>query len=103
MSTEDFQQEVLAWLHIVEDRYHVKPIIYTYYKFKTSYLNTPVFDDYPYWIAHYYVDKVQYAGPWKFWQHTDAGKLPGIKGYVDFNLYNGSFYDLKQLCIGAND
>ena len=103
MSTEDFQQEILAWLHIVEDRYHVKPIIYTYYKFKTSYLSAPVFDDYPYWIAHYYVDKVQYAGPWKFWQHTDAGKLPGIKGYVDFNLYNGSFYDLKQLCIGAND
>ena len=81
----------------------MKPIIYTYYKFKTAYLSTPVFDDYPYWIAHYYVDKIEYAGEWKFWQHTDAGKLPGIKGYVDINLYNGSFYDLKQLCIGAKD
>lgn len=98
-SVEDFQQDILTWLHIVEDRYHVKPIIYTYYKFKMQYLSTPVFDDYPYWIAHYYVDKIEYAGEWKFWQHTDAGKLPGIKGYVDFNIYNGSFYDLKQLCI----
>jgi lysozyme len=99
MSVRDFQVEILTWLHIVEDKYHVKPIIYTYYKFKDLYLSDDRFDDYPYWIAHYYVDKMAYAGEWKFWQHTDAGKLPGIRGYVDLNIYNGSFYDLKQLCI----
>lgn len=102
-SVEDFQRDVLTWLHIVEDKYHVKPIIYTYYKFKEQYLSAPVFEDYPYWIAHYYVDKVQYKGKWKFWQHTDVGKLPGIKGYVDFNIYNGSYYELKQLFIGSNN
>lgn len=102
-SVEDFQRDVLTWLHIVEDKYHVKPIIYTYYKFKEQYLSAPVFEDYPYWIAHYYVDKVQYKGKWKFWQHTDVGKLPGIKGFVDFNIYNGSYYELKQLCIGSNN
>lgn len=102
-SVEDFQRDVLTWLHIVEDKYHVKPIIYTYYKFKEQYLSAPVFEDYPYWIAHYYVDKVQYKGKWKFWQHTDVGKLPGIKGYVDFNIYNGSYYELKLLCIGNNN
>ena len=102
-SVEDFQRDVLTWLHIVEDKYHAKPIIYTYYKFKEQYLSAPVFEDYPYWIAHYYVDKVQYKGKWKFWQHTDVGKLPGIKGYVDFNIYNGSYYELKQLCIGSNN
>ncbi|MBQ7472266.1 MAG: glycoside hydrolase family 25 protein [Prevotella sp.] len=101
-STEDFQRDILTWLHIVEDKYHVKPIIYTYYKFKELYLSAPVFDDYPYWIAHYYVDEVKYKGEWKFWQHTDAGRLPGIKGYVDFNIYNGSYYDLKQLTIGSD-
>ena len=102
-SVEDFQRDVLTWLHIVEDKYHAKPIIYTYYKFKEQYLSAPVFEDYPYWIAHYYVDKVQYKGKWKFWQHTDVGKLPGIKGYVEFNIYNGSYYELKQLCIGSNN
>ena len=102
-SVEDFQRDVLTWLHIVEDKYHAKPIIYTYYKFKEQYLSAPVFDDYPYWIAHYYVDRVQYKGKWKFWQHTDVGKLPGIKGHVDFNIYNGSYYELKQLCIGSNN
>lgn len=99
-TVEEFQRDVLTWLHIVEDRYHAKPIIYTYYKFKMAYLNTSVFDDYPYWIAHYYVDKIEYKGAWRFWQHTDAGKLPGIKGYVDFNVYNGSYYDLRKFTIG---
>lgn len=99
MSEEDFQMELLAWLHIVEDRYHVKPIIYTYYKFKERYLKDERFDAYPYWIAHYYVSEVQYKGKWKFWQHTDVGRLPGIKGYVDFDIYNGSRFGLKKLTI----
>ena len=98
-NVEDFQRDILTWLHIVEDKYHVKPIIYTYYKFKESYLNAPVFDDYPYWIAHYYVDKVEYKGTWHFWQHTDVGNVPGIKEDVDLNVFNGTLEDLKKLTI----
>ena len=100
--TDDaFKASILEWLDIVEQHYGVKPIIYTYYKFKTRYLSDPVFDQYPYWIAHYYVDEVEYEGPWKFWQHTDVGRLPGIDGNVDFNIYNGSFYELRKLTIGG--
>ena len=99
LTPEQLRREAKTWLDIVEKEYGVKPILYTGYKFKVDYLNTPEFDAYPYWIAHYYVDKVEYTGPWKFWQHTDAGRLPGIKGYVDFNIYNGSYYDLRQLTI----
>lgn len=100
---EAFRRSVLQWLTIVEEHYQVKPIIYTYYKFKMQYLADKVFDQYPYWIAHYYVDSVEYRGAWKFWQHTDVGRLPGIKGYVDFNIYNGSYYDLRQLTIGSRE
>lgn len=102
-SDEDFKKSVLEWLDIVEKHYQVKPILYTYYKFKKQYLSDKVFDQYPYWIAHYYVDSIEYKGAWKFWQHTDVGKLPGIKGYVDFNVYNGSYYDLRQLTIGSQE
>lgn len=101
-SPEEFRDSVLKWLDIVEKHYKVKPIIYTYYKFKTQYLGDKIFDNYPYWIAHYYVDQVEYDGPWKFWQHTDVGRLPGINGYVDLNIYNGSYYDLQQLCISSD-
>ena len=102
-SPEEFKKSVLTWLDIVERHYNVKPIIYTYYKFKTAYLSDSIFDQYPYWIAPYYVDKIEYKGKWKFWQHTDCGKLPGIKGYVDFNIYNGSYYDLRRLTIGNEE
>ncbi len=100
-SDAEFKASILQWLDIVERNYGVKPIIYTYYKFKMKYLNDPVFNTYPYWIAHYYVDKVEYDGEWKFWQHTDVGRLPGIKGNVDFNIYNGSFYELRKMTIGS--
>ena len=99
ITTEEFQRNVLTWLHLIEDHYQVKPIIYTYYNFKQKYLHDGRFDSYPYWIAHYYVAKMGYRGAWKFWQHTDAGHLPGIKTDVDLNIYNGSYYDLKQLTI----
>lgn len=102
-SDEEFRASVLQWLNIVEEHYKVKPIIYTYYKFKMQYLSDEVFDQYPYWIAHYYVDSVEYKGAWKFWQYTDVGRLPGIKGHVDFNIYNGSYYDLRQLTIGSRE
>ena len=96
---EEFQKDILEWLDIMEKTYGVKPIIYTYLNFKMKYLSDKRFTDYPFWIAHYYVEEMKYQGPWKFWQHTDAGRLPGIEGEVDFNIYNGSFYDLQKLCL----
>ena len=99
LTETQLQKAVKTWLDIVEKEYGVKPIIYTGYKFKLHYLNTPAFDEYPYWIAHYYVEKLEYRGKWNFWQHTDCGKVTGIKGNVDCNIFNGSFEDLMKLTI----
>lgn len=96
------KKEVLDWLSVVEAHYGVKPIIYTNYKFKLDYLSDEIFDPYPYWIAHYYVDKVKYQNPWRFWQHTDLGRIDGIKDNVDLNIYNGSMYDLIKFTIGSS-
>lgn len=97
------RRDLKVWLDKVENHYGVKPILYTSYKFKTRYLNDSVFNSYPYWIAHYYVDSVQYKGQWTFWQHTDVGTLPGIKEQADLNVFNGSFEDLKEMLIDAPD
>ena len=91
------QQDLKVWLRKVESHYGVKPIIYASYKFKTRYLNDSVFNSYPYWIAHYYVDSVRYQGDWKFWQHTDVGTLPGIDEKVDLNVFNSSLQELKRM------
>ncbi|MGP1435034.1 MAG: glycoside hydrolase family 25 protein [Phocaeicola sp.] len=96
---QKFSNDVRIWLQRIEEHYRVKPIIYASYKFKLKYLNDSVFNSYPYWIAHYYVDSVQYQGQWKFWQHTDVGTLPGIKEKVDLNVFNGSLYDLKSMTL----
>ena len=93
------QGDLKIWLRKIENHYGVKPIIYASYKFKTSYLNDSVFDTYPYWIAHYYVDSVKYQGEWKFWQHTDVGTLPGIDEQVDLNVFNGSSVNLRKMLI----
>ena len=93
------QADLKVWLRKVENHYGVKPIIYASYKFKTRYLNDSVFNTYPYWIAHYYVDSVRYEGDWKFWQHTDVGTLPGIDEEVDLNVFNGGKNELDAICI----
>ncbi len=96
---EELQKNVKLWLDKVEAHYGVKPILYTSYKFKTRYLSHPQFEAYPYWIAHYYVDSVQYQGKWHFWQHSDIGTVPGIKEDVDLNVFNGTLEQLKQLAV----
>lgn len=93
------RDDLKIWLQLIEKHYGVKPIIYTSYKFKTSYLNDSVFNSYPYWIAHYYVDSVRYEGDWSFWQHHDAGTLPGIDEQVDLNIFNGSLQQLDSMLI----
>ena len=102
-SVKQLQREVLNWMNEVEKHYRVTPILYTGYKFKTSYLNTPEFDKYPYWIAHYYVDSLEYKGEWTFWQHTDVGKVDGIKGNVDINVFKGDYQDLMDMTIKQKD
>ena len=43
-------------------------------------------EEYPFWLA-LYQDRMTY--PWKveMWQYTDKGKVPGIHGNVDLNVY----------------
>ena len=96
-SKAELQRAVKTWLDRVEGHYGVKPILYTSYKFKLRYLDDSLFNAYPYWIAHYYVDSVRYDGRWDFWQHTDAGIVPGIEGNVDLNVFNGTLADLDSL------
>ena len=103
LTSEGLRYEALQWLRTVEERYHTTPIIYTGLRFRQQHLDTPEFQRYPFWIAHYYVPKLGYKGPWRFWQHTDLGHVDGIQGPVDLNIYNGSMYELRKLIIGHGE
>lgn len=96
---EQLRRNVRKWLDVVEKHYGVTPILYTSYKFRLAYLSGEEFARYPYWIAHYYVQELEYKGKWCFWQHTDCGRVQGINGYVDCNIFNGTLQELLELTI----
>jgi lysozyme len=78
-------------------------MIYTYPSFwKSSMANTTAFKAHPLWIATWGPKPVLVGGWTKqtFWQYTDQGKLPGMAGPVDMNVFNGTVAELRAL---AND
>ena len=96
---KQIQSMALEWLKVVEKHYGVKPIIYSNYRFFREILSDKRFNEYPFWIAHYYVSKPANDIRWTFWQHTDCGKLSGIRGPVDCNVFQGDRNDLERLLI----
>jgi lysozyme len=87
------------WLQMVEEHYEVKPIIYTNLKYYHKHL-AGAFLDYPIWIARYN-DKLPYLDPgkdWDFWQYGNRGLMDGIDGFVDFNVFNGTYQNLEAMC-----
>jgi lysozyme len=93
------QQRITIWLQTVEAAYHVKPIIYTSADFYQRYLGE-AFNQYPLWVAHYYTKNYpNIKRDWWFWQHNDSGKINGIAGSVDFNVFNGDSVEFEKILI----
>ncbi|UYQ92801.1 glycoside hydrolase family 25 protein [Chitinophaga horti] len=87
------------WLEEMEKVYGVKPIIYTNVNFYEKYLGSE-FDKYPLWVAHYYQkDRPRINRKWVFWQHSDIGRVNGIRARVDFNVFKGDSAALVKLCL----
>ncbi len=99
LSEGELQAAVITWLRIVEQYYGAPPILYTGASFKHRHLNDARFTPYPYWIAHYYVQRPSYDGTWAFWQYTDVGNMAGIRGHVDLDIFNGTPAELQELTL----
>ena len=95
------RREVARWLRLVEAHYGVRPILYSNYGYYRRHL-AGHFDDYPLWLAHYEVEQpVLPRSRWIIWQHSDEAYVPGIRGAVDFNVFQGSFAALQALRVPA--
>jgi lysozyme len=86
------------WLETVEKHYGVKPIIYSSESYYEDFLKED-FETYPFWIANYTAFYTDIEDEWSIWQFTENGKVNGIKGPVDINIYNGNSVELKELLI----
>lgn len=93
------RKEIKAWLEVVENHYHVRPVIYTYLDFYDKNLKG-YFDDYPLWVAHYLQPhQPRINRNWTFWQHNEKGHVNGILSKVDFNVFNGDSLSFKALLV----
>ena len=98
-TADQLKIEIKKWLEIVENYYHVKPIIYSNVDFYNKTLGEE-FDEYPLWIAHYFQPgQPRIKRGWIFWQHSQEGRVNGIISKVDFNIFNGDSLEFKNLLI----
>ena len=82
-------RKVRTWLSIVRRATGVKPVLYVGQGFVNKYLPLApdIKESYPIWIARYgqYRPDIKLA----FWQLTPYGRVKGIRGEVDINVFNG--------------
>ncbi|MCR5313480.1 MAG: hypothetical protein K6E54_07540 [Bacteroidaceae bacterium] len=80
---------IRVWMTAVEAKTGKRPILYVSQKFiKEHLVKAPdICEKYQVWIARYgaYRPEVKLL----FWQLTPYGRVKGIKGYVDINVFNG--------------
>ena len=85
------QSEMRIFLNAIERHYGRKPIIYTSIDFFDD-NRLAEFKGYPYWLRSVAGHPSERYGPhpFTFWQYTGTGRVPGIRGDADINVFNGS-------------
>ena len=97
-SLDSLKVGLKRWLKTVELHYGVKPIIYTGEKYYDDFLKDE-FSNYLFWIANYNFYREEIDDDWLFWQFTEKASIPGIKGNVDVNIYNGDLQQLQYITV----
>jgi lysozyme len=105
--TQVLMENTLIWLKKVEQATQRKPIIYTDSAFGEEFLTDPRFGQYYLWLADYSVENPKPPQAWnnKQWfllQHSQDGKVGGIKDDVDLSHYQGSLENLKAFIQQSN-
>ncbi|KIA85230.1 glycoside hydrolase family 25 protein [Flavobacterium sp. AED] len=97
-SLDSLKVGLKRWLKAIELHYGVKPIIYTGEKYYDDFLKDE-FSNYLFWIANYNFYREEIDDDWLFWQFTEKASVPGIKGNVDVNIYNGDLEQLRYITV----
>jgi lysozyme len=103
------RNEGLAWLETVEKASGKTPIIYGSPYFLQALGLDDRFKRFPLYVAEYGVKCPLVPPPWdvwSFWQTSESGRVPGIRGPCDTDVFNGSLDDLKAFiknsAVGQN-
>jgi lysozyme len=102
---DEIAARVRAWIERVRDKLHVEPIVYTgpeFWRDRVGGADVGV----PLWVAHYKRECPTVPAPWEhwtYWQHTDSGRVPGIYGPVDLDVFAGTVDDLRSLRTASRE
>ncbi len=90
---------IRAFTEAIEAHYHKRPILYTDIPFHRDILSDGAFAEYPIWVrAVKDLPQERYPGRrWAFWQYTERGAVPGIRGNVDKNAFAGTRAQWRKL------
>ena len=94
---------VKKWIDHVEAKVGRKPMIYSGGYFWEDNVKSTAFVDYPLWHPQYCSNCCpNIANPWKkwyYWQFSSTGKVGGISGNVDMDLWNGNQASLDAWAV----
>lgn len=94
---EKVLREILEFSDLVTAKYGKRPIIYATNDSYRDFLSGEL-PGYRIWIRNIYSSPGLPDGrKWSFWQYTNRGKLWGIDGFVDFNVFNGGWEEFDAL------
>lgn len=85
LSDKILTQCAVAFCDTVKDAgYH--PMVYSNLSYFYLHFDLSKLVDYPLWLAQY-TSKPTFYYHFDMWQYSSTGKVPGIKGNVDLNMY----------------
>ena len=94
--TESVVKELNDFVMAIYSKTKTYPIIYCPYNYYIKYVKGNLPSKCKLWIVDY---RGRPNCDWTFWQTTEKYRAHGIKGYVDFNQFNGTKKDLKLLFL----
>jgi len=88
---ETFRANLRDYFDAIQQAYHRPPITYFSADFADIYLRDSNFGAHPLWIRDILLNPaLDQDNSWLFWQYSDRGRVPGIDGFVDLDVFNGS-------------
>lgn len=95
-----------VFLERVQELTNKEMIIYSNTSSARTIFSQELANEYPLWVAQYYVSNPSDNGKWNVWegfQYTDRGSVPGINGYVDRDKFTSEILLDSQEEIPSNE
>jgi len=93
--------ELQSFLRAVERVWGCVPVLYVTQDFHNRYTANR-FGSHPVWVRDIFRSpRLESGRDWRLWQFANRGRLAGVPGFVDLNVFNGSIADFETFRCGG--